>query len=111
MLPVLAAVLVIAAIIGLVVGVVYRLVFARFVRSWFGEESRRDYDARRRRRSFEWRCGQFFTWMYVSGACGVIRGMLPEVSPLAIGAQIVALVIAGLFAWGAVVRWRAPFTD
>lgn len=109
MLTVIGTLAIAAAIIGVVGGMVYRIVFARFVRTWFGEESRCDIEARRRRRSFEWRIGQALTWFYFSGMCGVFRDLFPELSAWAWGAQIGTVVIAGLFVWGATTRWREPF--
>lgn len=100
-----------AALIGAMGGGVYRILLARDIRRWFGEESRRDHDARRRRRLFEWRCGQVLVWFYICGVCGVVRGLVPELLSWALGAQIVALNIAALFAWGATVRFREPFAD
>jgi len=110
-LNVIATLAIAAVVIGTVCGVVYRFVFGHIVRVRFGEESRRDSAARRRRRSFEWRCVQVCTWLYVSGVFGVIRGILPELSTWALAAQIVALIIAALFVWGATARWREPFAD
>lgn len=102
---------VVAVVIGTLCGVVYRSVFGCVVRIHFGEESRRDSEARRRRRSFEWRCGQACAWLYASGVFGVGRGISPELSLWSLAAQIVAVIIAALFIWGATARWREPFAD
>lgn len=111
MLPVIAALAIVAAIAATLIGGVYHLCCARYVRLWFGEESRRDHDARQRRQSFEWRCAQVLTWAYIAGVFGFLREALPELSSWALGAQIVAFVISVLFAWGATVRFRDPLAE
>jgi hypothetical protein len=85
------------------------------VRVQFGEESRRDYEAVRRRKEFESRCFNAIRAFCFACVAGVGRGILlvalPDVAVWALVAQIGALVVPGLFAWAAVIRWREPFAD
>ncbi len=115
--------LVLSIVIGSIIivsagfGVAYRIWFRPPVCAHFGEEfpSRRDREATGRRRAFERRCGQAATFLFFSMVAGVARGIVsdlfPELSTIAVAAQIAFLVIAGLFVWAAISRWRAPLED
>ena len=111
----LVALIVGLALVALLLGAGYRFFISPVVRFHFGEESRRDHEARRRRREFEQRCIQCLGAVYFSGAAGVVRGILSAVGAESVAwlwlVQIGALAIAGLFAWAAVNRWREPFEN
>jgi hypothetical protein len=111
----LVALIVGLAALALVVGACYAIFVSPFVRWHFGEESRRDYEARRRRKEFERRCAQCLGAIYFSGVAGVMRGALAVLAPDSVAwtwaLQIGVLVVAGLFAWAAVNRWREPFEN
>jgi hypothetical protein len=94
-------------------GAVYHFFIRPVVRIQFGEESRRDYEAIRRRKEFEHRCLNALGGIYSAGVAGVVRGILlvtmPNIAVWALVAQLGALGVAGLCAWAAIVRWREPF--
>jgi len=98
-----------------VLGLAYRFLLMPVICWHFGEESRRDREAVRRRREFERRCYGALTCMFFSGVAGVARGIvsvpLPELSGIALAVQIAVLFVAGLFVWAAFNRWREPFED
>ncbi len=115
MLAQLSTVLVVFVIGAAAFGAFYRFVLFPAVRFHFGETSRQDREARRRRRSFENRCIQALSWFYFSCVAGMMRGVLsvtmPSVERWALIAQLVMLIIAGLFVWAAISRWREPYEN
>lgn len=96
-------------------GAAYRFLLMPVICGHFGEESRRDWEATRRRREFERNCYGVLTCLLFSGVAGAVRGvvsvLIPEISGIALGGQIALLVIAGVFGWAAINRWREPFAD
>jgi hypothetical protein len=98
-----------------VLGITYRFVLMPIICWHFGEESRRDCAAIRRRREFQRRCYSALACAFFSGVAGVARGvvsaLIPELAEIVLAVQIGLLLLAGLFAWAAVNRWREPFED
>lgn len=96
-------------------GLAYRFLFMPVICGHFGEESRRDREAARRRREFERYCYGALACLFFSSIAGVASGalstLLPELSGIVLAVQITVLAVAGLFAWAAINRWREPFED
>lgn len=94
-------------------GIVYRFVLLPFICLHFGEESRRDREAVRRRRQFEGFCRAALFAIAVSMCAGTFRAgldnLIPELSRTAGVVQLGALLVAALLCWGAINRWRQPF--
>jgi hypothetical protein len=115
MLTQLGTVFVVFMLGAVVIGAFYRFILFPAVCFHFGETSRYDREARRRRRSFENRCAQALSWLYASTIagtlCGVLSTAMPSIQVWALAAQIITFVVAGLFAWAAISRWREPYDD
>ena len=112
-----AVVIVSLATFAMLTGFAYRIWVRPAVCAHFGEEfpSRRNREAAKRRRSFEWRCGCVLTWFYVSIVAGTVRIIfaewMPELANLFLAAQIAAVAVAVLFVFAARSRWLDPFED
>ena len=100
---------------ALALGFAYRLWLMPVVCWHFGEESRRDREANRRRREFERHCYRTVTCIFISIVAGVARGVMdvlvPELSGIALAIQILVLLVAAVFGWAAFNRWREPFEE
>lgn len=93
-------------------GSFYRYFVRPVVLFHFGEEHRRDFDARKRRRSFEGNVGAALTFVYFSSVARV-AGQSFHWLPQGIfwGIAVLLFLIGGTFAYAAIQRWRDPFSD
>ena len=103
----------IAATLGATVfGLLYRYFVQPVVLQHFGEEYRRDFEARKRRRAFEANVGAALTCVYFSSVARAVFGSLQQL-PQGVFWGIAGLLFlsAGGFAYAAFQRWHDPFTD
>ena len=110
----LSFILISVAALSVAIGAVYYFWIRPAVCFHFGEEfpSRRDRNATRRRRSFEWRCGRVAVCLFIAGTINAVAEVgLPISTPILIGSQFAALLVGALFLWAAIARWKAPFED
>lgn len=93
-------------------GFLYRYFVRPAVSQHFGEEHRRDFEARKRRRAFEAKIGSAMTCVYFSSVARVVGESLPQMSPWIFWGTAGLLLLLGIaFVHGAFQQWREPFAD
>jgi hypothetical protein len=102
----------VTAIIASVIGSIYRFLVRPIVREHFGEEHRRDFEARKRRRVFEGNIGSACCCVYFSSFARVMGELFPDVLQWIFWVISGLLLLVGLaFIYAAFRRWSEPFTD
>ncbi len=103
--------------VSAVTGIVYRLFLQPLVLIWFGDEPghRWSRETQRRRRNFERTCGSAIACMWFSVVIGTVRLLVaepyPELSRIALFAQLGLIAVMYLLIWAAVSQWNEPFAN
>ena len=93
-------------------GLLYRYLVQPVVLQHFGEEHRRDFEARKRRRAFESNVWAALSCVYFSSVTRVVGESLQQLSQgIFWGIAGLQFLGAGAFAYTASLRWRNPFAD